>query len=145
MVRTGFVKAKNGSILQICFERPQACEGCRGCSKGLLPKKELLTAFGEAEIGDVVDVEMPQERDLEAALLAYGLPLCTLVIGLAVGSAIGLGDVFTLVCAFAGLAVGCMAAKACDKRLRAKKEWRPTVVYVHKADASNTERTFDHE
>ena len=55
MVRTGFVKAKSGSSLQICFERPQACEGCRGCSKGLLPKKELLTAFGEAEIGDVVE------------------------------------------------------------------------------------------
>ena len=39
MERTGFVKEKKGDTLSVCFERPEACEGCRGCSKGLLPKK----------------------------------------------------------------------------------------------------------
>ena len=62
MERTGFVKEKKGDTLSVCFERPEACEGCRGCSKGLLPKKELLTVFGKAEIGDEVVVRMPEAK-----------------------------------------------------------------------------------
>ena len=53
MVRTGFVKEKKGEELRVCFERPDACEGCKGCSKGFLPRQELLTVFGRAEVGDV--------------------------------------------------------------------------------------------
>ena len=58
MVRTGIVKLKKGDMLRVCFETPEHCAGCRGCSRGFLPKHELLTVFGQAELGDTVEVEV---------------------------------------------------------------------------------------
>lgn len=139
MVRTGFVKEKRNGQLRVCFQRPEACEGCKGCAKGLLPRQELLTVFGQAEVGDVVDVQMPEARTLKATLLAYALPLLLLLAGLGTASACGLSDGLTLLCALIGLALGVLVARGIDLRLRADPKWRPTVVRVH-ADASTTER-----
>ena len=88
MVRTGFVKEKKGDQLRVCFERPEACEGCKGCAKGLLPKSELLTVTGQAEIGDIVDVQMPEAQMLKATMLAYAMPLALLFVGLGLGYAL---------------------------------------------------------
>ena len=139
MVRTGFVKEKRNGQLRVCFQRPEACEGCKGCAKGLLPRQELLTVFGQAEVGDVVDVQMPEARTLRATLLAYALPLALLLAGLCIASACGLSDGLTLLCALIGLALGVLAARGIDLRLRTDPKWRPTVVRVH-SDASTTER-----
>lgn len=130
MVRTGFVKEKKGELLRVCFERPEACEGCRGCAKGLLPKKELLTVFGEAEVGDLVEVQMAEAQTLKATLAVYAIPLCLLLIGLAVGTLCGLPDGVTLLLALTGLALGYMAVRVIDMRLRKQPKWRPSVVRV---------------
>lgn len=130
MVRTGFVKEKKGELLRVCFERPEACEGCRGCAKGLLPKKELLTVFGQAEVGDQVEVQMAEAQTLKATLAAYAIPLCALLIGLAAGTLAGLSDGVTLLLALAGLALGYLAVRAIDMRLRRQPKWRPAVVRV---------------
>ena len=130
MERTGFVKEKQGDTLRVCFERPEACEGCRGCSKGFLPKKELLTVFGQAEVGDEVVVRMPEAKTLKASLLAYGAPLCGAVAGLLIASAAGAGDAVTLVAALADMAAGYGAVRLFDLRLRRNEDWRPTVVAV---------------
>ena len=80
MVRTGIVKSKKGDMLRVCFETPEHCAGCRGCSRGFLPKHELLTVFGQAEVGDTVEVEVRESQAFKATLLAYALPLCTLLL-----------------------------------------------------------------
>ena len=129
MERTGFVKEKKGDTLSVCFERPEACEGCRGCSKGLLPKKELLTVFGKAEIGDEVVVRMPEAKTLKASMLAYGAPLCGAV-ALLIASAAGAGDAVTLAAALAGMVVGYGAVRLIDVRVRKNDDWRATVVAV---------------
>ena len=131
MVRTGFVKEKKGEELKVCFSRPEACEGCKGCAKGLLPKQELLTVFGQAEIGDMVDVEMPQAQTLKASILLYVLPLALLLIGLLIGNAAGFSDGVTLLLSLAGLAIGALAACGLDLRLRKRPNWRPAVVNVY--------------
>ena len=129
MVRTGIVKLKKGDMLRVCFETPEHCAGCRGCSRGFLPKHELLTVFGQAEVGE--------SQAFKATLLAYALPLCTLLLGLLAGSALGLSDALTLLTALAGLAIGYLAAKLAEKSLRRSPKWRPTVIAAHR---SNTER-----
>lgn len=131
MVRTGFVKEKKGDQLRVCFSRPEACEGCKGCAKGLVPKQELLTVFGQAEIGDMVDVEMPQAQTLKASALVYALPMALLLIGLLAGNAAGLSDGFTLLLALLGLALGSLAAWGIDKKLRVRPNWRPSVINVY--------------
>lgn len=139
MIRTGFVKTKKGDKLSVCFERPSSCEGCKGCSKGLMSKNELLTVFGEAEVGDFVDVQMPEGRVFQASLLAYALPLCMLIAGLAVGSLLGLSDAIAFVMALAGLALGFVLARLAEKILSKKKNWRPTIIAVHKEAACTAE------
>ena len=69
MVRTGFVKEKRNGQLRVCFQRPEACEGCKGCAKGLLPRQELLTVFGQAEVGDVVDRLVPVQGRVADGIL----------------------------------------------------------------------------
>ena len=137
MVRTGFVKEKKGDHLRVCFSRPEACEGCKGCAKGLVPKQELLTVFGQAEVGDMVDVEMPQAQTLKASVLVYALPLALLLIGLAAGYGAGLTDGMTLLLSLAGLALGALAAWIIDKRLRVRPNWRPSVVNVYPMNSKN--------
>ena len=135
MVRTGFVKEKKNGLLRVCFERPDACEGCRGCAKGLMPRQELLTVFGQAEAGDIVDVRVPEARTLKASLMAYALPLIGLLGGLAAGWLLGLSEALDLLLALAGLAVGYLAVRAFEMHLRSQPKWRPTVIRIHPKDA----------
>jgi len=134
MVRTGFVKQKKGELLSVCFERPEACAGCKGCAKGLMPKKELLTVFGQAEVGDRVDVQMPEAQMLKATLIAYVLPLCVFLLGLGAGYALRLSEGITLLLAVAGLALGYLAARGIDMKLRSRPRWRPVVLKVYSMD-----------
>ena len=131
MIRTGFVKEKKGDQLRVCFDRPEACEGCKGCAKGLLPKKELLTITGQAEIGDMVDVEMPEAQMLKASMLAYAMPLALFLIGLGVGSAARLSDGVTALVALACLALGYLAARVIDKKLGRRPRWKTAIVNVY--------------
>jgi len=131
MIRTGFVKEKKGDQLRVCFDRPEACEGCKGCAKGLLPKKELLTITGQAEVGDMVDVEMPEAQMLKASMLAYAMPLALFLIGLGVGSAARLSDGVTALVALACLALGYLAARVIDKKLGRRPRWKTAIVNVY--------------
>ena len=131
MIRTGFVKEKKGDQLRVCFDRPEACEGCKGCAKGLLPKKELLTITGQAEVGDMVDVEMPEAQMLKASMLAYAMPLALFLIGLGVGSAARLSDGVTALVALACLALGYLAARVIDKKLGRWPRWKTAIVNVY--------------
>ena len=139
MIRTGFVKSKKGDKLNVCFERPSSCEGCKGCAKGLMRKSELLTVYGEAEIGDFVDVQMPENRVFQAALLAYALPLCVMIAGLVLGSALKMNDTVTFVFAVIGLAAGFACSRLAEKTLSKRKNWRPAIVAVHKNAACTAE------
>ncbi len=140
MIRTGFVKEKKGERLRVCFERPDSCEGCKGCGKGFLPKKELLTVFGQAEVGDMVEVQLPEGKLFKATLLAYVLPLLFLIAGLALGTLLKMSDAVTVLLAFAGLAVGYALARAVDMKLRARPQWRPTVIKAYPAAQNDGER-----
>ena len=131
MIRTGFVKEKKGDQLRVCFDRPEACEGCKGCAKGLLPKKELLTVTGQAEIGDMVDVEMPEAQMLKASMLAYAMPLALFLMGLGTGSFLKLSDGVTALIALVCLALGYLAARLIDIKLRRRPSWQTAVVNVY--------------
>ena len=144
MIRTGFVKEKKGETLNVCFERPSSCEGCKGCAKGLMRKSELLTVYGDANVGDTVDVKMPENRVFQASLLAYALPLCGLIAFLMIGSLIGLSDTVSFFLALLGLAVGFGIGRVVEKILSKNKNWRPEIIAVRPctvctAEERNTE------
>ena len=142
MIREGFVKSKKGDKLTVCFERPSSCAGCKGCAKGLMGKNELLTVYDQAQPGDIVVVQMPENHVFEAALLAYALPLCGLIACLMAGDMLDLGDTLSFLMALIGLGAGFVLGRAADKMLSRKKGWRPEIIAVQSgtAEERNTEK-----
>ena len=76
-------------------------------------------------------IDMPRRKARAVSLLLAGL---------LAGSALRLSDGLTLLFALAGLALGALAARGIDLRLRAKPQWRPSVINVYPAGAVNEER-----
>ncbi len=129
MIRTGrVVEAKDGS-LKVCFDRPEMCASCGKCSAHGV-HQELVTVQGEAQVGNWVQVEMPDAQVVKVSLIAYVIPLVFLMIGLVIGQNVLGTDAWA-----AGLGIGLMAAgllvvRLIDKRLGGRPGWKPRLVNV---------------
>ena len=129
MIRTGrVVEAKDGS-LKVCFDRPEMCASCGKCGAHGV-HQELVTVQGEAQVGNWVQVEMPDAQVVKVSLIAYVIPLVFLMIGLVIGQNILGTDAWA-----AGLGIGLMAAgllvvRLIDKRLGGRPGWKPRLVNV---------------
>ncbi len=140
MVRIGEVVEKTGDVLSVVFERPEACTHCSGCDM-----KQHCTRIdirGEAEVGDTIEVDMPEKNVLGATAIAYIVPLAALIAGLLLGVALhgplSIAMNSNLFCALTGIAafaVGLLVVWMIDKSLRGKQGWEPRVVTVHKKKA----------
>ncbi len=131
MIRTGRVVEKDQDLLKICFEKTEACESCGLCGR----QEAAMTVSGSAEVGDSVDVELPDAQVLKASLMAYAVPLAGLVAGLWLGSALFPGrEGLALVTGIAGLLLFFAGVKLFDKRLRRSAAWQPRVVAVRPAE-----------
>ena len=67
MIRSGKVIATQGITLKVCFSRLEACDSCNLCGSG----RDDTTVFikGRAEVGDRVEVDMPESQVLKVSLL----------------------------------------------------------------------------
>src|SRR5690606_15793996 len=95
----GTVVTASGTFATVRVEASLACARCaagRGCGAGLLQKGRTRTfearvpADLHLEPGDIVRLELKPDHLLQAASLAYGLPLLGIMLG--VGAASGLAD-----------------------------------------------------
>lgn len=138
MVRTGEVVDREKGLLTVVFERPSACDNCKGCMNRQCTSIEIA---GDAEIGDRVDVSMPEKRVVGASALAYLVPLAALIAGLVLGYALhgALGvsisaDLFALALGGVCIAIGFLFVWGIDRRLRKRSDWQPRIVAVRPAD-----------
>jgi len=139
MIRTGEVVEKADGVLSILFERPEACTHCNGCIKKHCNRVDIR---GDAEVGDAIDVEMPDKSIVGASAISYIVPLILLLAGLFAGA--GLHgplaaamdvNVFSALWGLIGLALGLLIVYAVDKSLRSRDSWQPKVVAVRKPEA----------
>lgn len=148
MVRSGQVVENKGGLLTVVFERPEACGNCNGCLSKQCTNVELP---GEAQVGDTVDVALPDKSVVKASALAYALPLALLVAGLVLGTLLHgpLGipwsaDMFALLCGGVLLIIGLLLAHGLDLRLRTKQDWQPKIVAVHAGtEARKDDKDFE--
>ena len=122
MVRTGKVVGTDGKMLEVCFERPEMCAKCGACM-GRKPHELTVRIEGHAEVGDHVDVEMPDAKIVKVSLIAYIIPLIGLLIGLLIGQTLIYNDIWAAVIGLIGLGAGFLIARTFDKRLGSQKEW----------------------
>jgi len=128
MLRTGkVVSAKNGE-LQVCFERPEACQHCRACGE---MHESLVTIPGNAPVGSRIDVDMPEKQVLKASFLAYVIPLLMLLAGLALGELLFQTETWAALLGILCMGASWFVLRLIDRRMRARAGWHPQIVAVH--------------
>lgn len=132
MEQTGEVIQVDNGLLTVQFCRPEACESCRACTGD--KHKAMIQIPGDAQVGDIVTVSMPEGQVAKASLIAYAMPLAGLLIGLFIGFALG-GDLAAVIGAAAGLVLCLTVLKLLDGRLRRDERWMPRLVAVTKKQA----------
>ncbi len=84
MIPTGTIIRIEGTYACVRLVRQSACQSCRACSLGQSENKEIeIRAANEAnaQVGDLVELDLKGETGLQAALVTYTVPLLTLFLG----------------------------------------------------------------
>lgn len=132
MEQTGEVIEVKDGLLTVQFCRPEACETCRACTGE--KNRATITVPGDAQVGDIATVSMPDGQVAKASLLAYFMPLCGLMLGLFIGFMLG-GDIPAVIGAAAGLALSYLVLRLLNKRISQDERWTPRLVAVEKKRA----------
>ena len=134
MERLGEVTKVEGKWLEITFCRPSDCDKCHACMGG--SKTMTLRLQGKAEVGDKALVSLPASTVTTASMMAYGIPLAGLLIGMYAGSKlIPLGNSLgTLIGAGIGLVLPIIGLVVTEKKRRSNPKWSPQLVRIIKAN-----------
>ncbi len=127
MERLGEVTKVEGKWLEITFCRPSDCEKCHACMGG--DKMTTLRLEGKANVGDKALVELPASTVTQASMIAYGLPLAGMLIGMLAGDQfipLG-GSLGALIGAAVGLALPLAYLLITERRRRADPKWTPQI------------------
>ncbi len=110
------VKTEHGLMAEVI--RSEACAQCRACQVG--QTEQLLCPLPEGEYaeGDTVTISIPEHALTKATLLAYGVPLLCLVVGLLLGSAIFESEPLQAACAAVFTLAGLVYLFATEKKRR---------------------------
>lgn len=127
MERLGEVTKVEGKWLEITFCRPSDCEKCHACMGG--DKMTTLRLEGKANVGDKALVELPASTVTQASMIAYGLPLAGMLIGMLAGDQfIPMdGSLGALIGAAVGLALPLAYLLITERRRRTDPKWTPQI------------------
>lgn len=132
MLRSGKVVAAENGVLEVCFERPEACAHCGQC--GGQKEETFVKIPGSAPVGRWIDVDMPEGKVLKASMLAYVMPLLMLLGGLALGSVLFEKEIFWALTGVVCMGVSWLILRLIEKRMKQKSVWQPKVVKVYGED-----------
>ncbi|MCL1855235.1 MAG: SoxR reducing system RseC family protein [Clostridia bacterium] len=114
----------------IVYARPEACEKCGGC--GAASHQGTICLKADCAEGNWVRIELPKTRFLQAAAMAYVLPLFGLLLGLGAGYwGGGKTDGFTLAGGALGLGLSILLLRFNERRIAGRPEWQPHVLDVY--------------
>ena len=130
MERLGEVTRVDGRWLEITFCRPSDCDKCHACMGG--SQTTTLRLQGKAKVGDKALVSMPDSTITQASLIAYGLPLAGLLIGMLAGDAIHPAEnsLGAVVGAIIGLAIPLISLIATERSRKNNPKWTPQLMRI---------------
>ncbi|MBR3106948.1 MAG: SoxR reducing system RseC family protein [Clostridia bacterium] len=129
MLRSGKVVAAENGVLEVCFERPEACAHCGAC--GGQKTETFVKIPGDAPVGRWIDVDMPEGQVLKASALAYVMPVLMLLGGLALGSVLFENDIFKALTGIVCMGLSWLILRWVEKRMKTKSVWQPKVINVY--------------
>ena len=133
MIRSGVVVKEEPLGVMVRFGRLAACAGCAACGRD--KKETVIFVHGQAKVGDVVSVEMPDAQVLRASMMTYLVPLGGFLMGLMLGGLTSSWhDGPVVLGGLAGLALAVGLVMAVDRRLGRKPKWQARVIAVNDPD-----------
>lgn len=144
MLERGFILTTKGGYAQVRIERNSACGSCGKC--GMTEKQKHVDFYVEntlnAQVNDVVELDIPEANSAKLAFIAYILPLIPALILLFVSIALKWKDWLAILLFFVGLVVGFAVVALIDKLRKRKWATAPTmkaVVTLPKQEENNIE------
>lgn len=129
MLRVGrVIGSENGQIV-VCFERPEACAHCGACDSGR--HQTAVKIPGDAPVGSMVTVDMPEKKVLGASMLAYVIPLAMLLLGIALGTVLFQQEALWAACGFVLMLSSYFVLKGIDRAVKGRPGWQPEIVAVY--------------
>lgn len=117
MTELGTIVADSGKYVKVRVERNSACGSCGRC--GMTENQKHADFFVEntlnANVGDVVELQIPDANTAGMAFVGYILPLIPALAMLFVSLALKWKEWFAVLMFFAGLAVGYVVVAIIDK------------------------------
>lgn len=133
MTKFGQVIAYNSDtgIATIRYARPEACEKCGACGSGA--RAETIDLPAACQEGNWVRVELPDGKFLSATVFAYAVPLVLFLLGFFAGHFFFRSEGPTILCGFAGLALGVAAVMFINRFISSREDWKPHVSAVYES------------
>ena len=139
MLECGKIKQIGENTMLVEFERSAMCEKCGACERAQKAMLMEVERIGNAAIGDSVAVELPERTLLQAAFVAYGIPLLLLLVGLLAGDRLpgllGLPGNPDLYAAGLGLMLAggaFLTLRLTEKKRRTSGKYAPKVVHIER-------------
>jgi len=121
----------------VVVDQAPACPRCaagKGCGAGLLWRTggaqciEAVCGEGDAiAVGDRVELQLGSHRVLQAALIAYGLPLSGALVAASLAYWFAPGDLESALAAILGMAIGMLIARRRLQRRNCLHEMLPGI------------------
>lgn len=137
MIRVGRVIKTQGDFLQVCFSKPEACNSCNMCGAGR--DKTTVTLRGDAKVGDLIEVDMPEARIVKVSALVYLIPLFGLIAGLLLGDCIfPAREAYVFLFGLAVMSIFLGGVKLLDRKLGMLPAWQPCIVQIIPSEQAGT-------
>lgn len=122
----------NGDAL-VRFKRGSACGHCNACftlgsDKSDIAIKNTLCA----KVGDEVEISIHGKTMMRSGMIAYGIPLIFLIIGVCIGSLIS--ELAALLIGISATLLSFLVLKLLDKRLRNINSFKPKMIKIIRSD-----------
>ncbi len=127
MLDQGRVVKTEGNLAWIEFTSSSECARCGACHRAASGKmiNEAENAIG-AGVGDMVEVEISPAVTTLFPLLAFGIPILFLFIGISLGSFIS--ETAGIILGLALLALGFLTVRLVDRYIAGQKKFRCKIV-----------------
>jgi len=129
MLDQGRVFKTEKGVAWVEFAASSACSQCGACARAsanrMVTEAENVIS---AKVGDMVEVEISPVVTTLFPLIAYGVPIIMLFIGMAAGSLFS--ETAAIVAGLAALAAGFLLSKLIDKYISRQKRFKSKITRV---------------
>ncbi len=130
--KSAVVTEINGKRAKVQVLRHAACKKCGGCLSAYTNKSHEVWAENplQASVGDYVTLALPENSLLKASLIAYGLPLLALIVGLLGGILLQLREAFSLLLGLFLMGTTFMGIRKMDGQISNSQKYTPTITAI---------------